>query len=113
MTTPSCVFISVGSGAVGAAPATIDLGQTEVEHLDPPAAAHHDVGRLRVPVDDALLVRRPERVGERGGDLDEPHDRQRPLGDDEVERPALDELHGQEVDAPTPPPSRSSRCGGD
>ena len=86
---------AVGGGGRG----RFHLGQTEVEHLDPPAAAHHDVGRLQIPVDDALLVRRPERVGERGGNLDEPRDRQRSLGDDEVERPALDELHGQEVDA--------------
>ena len=50
-------------------------------------------------MDDALLVRRGERVGERGGDLDEPGDRQGTLGDEKVERLALDQLHRQEVDA--------------
>ena len=50
-------------------------------------------------MDDALLVRGRERVGQRVGDLEHPLDRQPPLGNGAVERLALDELHRQEVDA--------------
>ena len=46
------------------------LGETEVEHLDLPVRRHLDVRRLEVAVDDALLVRLLERLGDllRDGD---------------------------------------------
>ena len=51
-------------------------------------------------MDDALVVRGRERVGQRVGDVEDPLDRQAPLGNGAVEGLALDELHGEEVDAP-------------
>ena len=49
----------------------IGLGEAEVEHLDRAVRRDLDVRRLEVAVDDALLVRRLERLG------DLPRDRQR------------------------------------
>ena len=40
------------------------LGETEVEHLHRAVGADLDVGRLQIAMDDALLVRRLERVGD-------------------------------------------------
>ena len=48
-------------------------------------------------MDDALLVRGRESVGKRRGDLEEPLDGKPTLGDEAVERLALGELHGQEM----------------
>ena len=50
-------------------------------------------------MDDALGVCGRERVGQRVGDVEHPLDRQAALGNGDVERLALDELHGEEVDA--------------
>ena len=50
-------------------------------------------------MDDAFVVRGCERVGKRVGDVEDPLDRQAALGNGAVERLALDELHGEEVDA--------------
>jgi hypothetical protein len=50
-------------------------------------------------VDDTLVVGGGQGLGERSGDREEPIERQAALGDDAVERLALDELHRQEVDA--------------
>ena len=50
-------------------------------------------------MDDALLVGGGEGVGERGGDLEDLGSGEPALGDDAVEGLALDELHGEEVDA--------------
>lgn len=46
------------------------LGEPEVEHLDGAVIADLDVGGLQVAVDDALLVRRLERVGDLPADRD-------------------------------------------
>ena len=50
-------------------------------------------------MNDALLVRGVERVGKSRGDPEELLGWQGALGDEDIERLALDELHGQEVDA--------------
>jgi hypothetical protein len=50
-------------------------------------------------MDDALLMRDGQRVGEGDPDFEQPADGQTVFRDDAVERLALDELHGQEVDA--------------
>jgi len=39
------------------------LGQPEVQHLHRAVGSHLHVGRLQIAVDDALLVRRLERIG--------------------------------------------------
>ena len=44
------------------------LGEAEVDHLHRAGLRHHDVGRLEVAMDDALLVRRLERLGDLPGD---------------------------------------------
>ena len=51
-------------------------------------------------MDDALLVRGGERLGQRRGDLEEPLQREPTLRHDPVERLSLDELHGEEVHGP-------------
>ena len=84
----------VGGLARGAHP-----GEAEVQDLHAPVLRHHHVGGLEVAVDDALVVSRGERLGERGGDLEDPVHREPALGDQPVERLTLDELHRQEVDA--------------
>jgi hypothetical protein len=66
---------------------------------DSPALPHHDVRWLQVAVDDALLVRGGEGLGERGPDRHQPLERHPALGDEPVEELALHHLHGQEVDA--------------
>ena len=55
----------------GVAGGSSRLRQAEVEHFDQPSGVSLDVGRFQVAVDDALFVRRLERVG------DLPRDRQR------------------------------------
>ena len=70
-----------------------ELGQAEVEDLDP-RRGDHDVGALQVAMDDALLVG----VLESRGDLETVTNgiggRQRPRGDGLLERAAGDVLHG-------------------
>ena len=70
-----------------------------------------DVGRLEVAVDDALGVRRGERVGQREADLDER--RAGPAGPRSealVERLAVEQLHHEERAPATCRRRRSSRC---
>ena len=76
-----------------------ELGQAEVEDLDTPTFADHDVGGLQVAMDDSLLVGSGQGVGERHGDVEEPTGEETAFGDEEVEGLSLDELHRQEVDA--------------
>ena len=68
----------------------VELGETEVEHLDSSLARDHDVGRLQVPVHDAALVGRGQGVGERNGDLEETGEREASGRDGRVEAVALD-----------------------
>ena len=44
------------------------LRETEVEHLHRAVRSHFDVGRLQIAMDDPLLVRGLERVGDLAGD---------------------------------------------
>ncbi len=74
------------------------LGQPEVQDLEPPVAGHHQVGRLEIAVDDAAFVRRRQGVGQGDGDLEDPRQRQ-PVSRDELRhRLALDQLHRQEME---------------
>ena len=61
----------VASAVADGARGSQRLGETEVEHLHRAVGADLDVRRLEIAMDDALLVRRLERVG------DLPRDRQR------------------------------------
>jgi hypothetical protein len=72
------------------------LRQPEVEHLHLTSLAEADVGRLDVPVDEALGVRRVERIGHLHADLDDLDDGELPSLHADVEGLALDELHGDE-----------------
>ena len=73
------------------------LRQAEVEHLHRAVGAHLDVRRLQVAVDDALLVRGLERVG------DLPRDRQGVL---ERNRAARNALRQSPRPPPVPSPAR-------
>ena len=44
---------------------SVQLRETEIEHLDAAVCGHHDVGRLEVAVRDAPLMRGADGVGER------------------------------------------------
>ena len=44
------------------------FGEAEVEHLHGAVRTDLDVGRLEIPVDNALLVRRFKRLGDLPGD---------------------------------------------
>ena len=78
--------------------ATPGLGEAEVEHLDLAVGRQLDVGGLQVAVDDAVLVRLLERLG------DLLRDRDRFVHGDRAAREAFrevlagDELHRQEVE---------------
>ena len=72
------------------------LRQAEVEHLHDAVGRDLDVGRLQIAMDDALLVRRFERVGDLPRDGQRLADRRcgpvaMPIG----ERVAVDELEDQ------------------
>ena len=76
-----------------------ELREPEVEHLEPALARHHDVAGLQVAVDNALVVRGRERVGERDREVQQPGERQSARRHERGERLALDQLHGEEADA--------------
>ena len=59
-------------------------------------------------MDDALVVRRDERVGERDREVEHASERQPAGRDERVEPLALDQLHGQEARARRPPRSNGA-----
>src|SRR5256714_3841414 len=74
------------------------FGDAKVDDLHPIAPIQmprdHDVFRLEIPVDDAEVMCRMERIGDLFGDLSGAHRRQWALtSDDGVERLAIDVLH--------------------
>ena len=71
------------------------LRQAEVQDLDRAVAADFDVGRLQVAVDDALLVRGFERVGDLPGDRERLRHRQGAARDERGEVVALNQLHDE------------------
>ena len=76
-----------------AASASRAFGQPEVQHLHRAVLADFDVGGLQVPMDDPLLVRGFERLGNLLGDREGLVDRDRPARNPIGERRALDKLH--------------------
>ena len=85
---------AAGTGVVVPAPR---LGEAEVEHLDLSVGRQLHVRRLEVAVDDALLVRLFERLGDLPGDDDGLVRRQRPALQPLGEVLALRQLHDQDV----------------
>ncbi len=71
------------------------LRQAEVEHLHRAIRPDLDIRGFQVAVDDALLVRRFERVGNLGGDRQRLLERHRSARDDVREVLTLDQFHGQ------------------
>ena len=84
-------------GVVGTCLADI-LGEAEVEYFDAAFVGDHHVGGLEVAMDNALVVSSGERIGECAGNLENLLHRQAASADDAVERLALDQFHGEEVD---------------
>ena len=76
------------------------LGEPEVEHLHGAVGAHLDVGGLQVAVDDAVLVRGLERLGNLTRDRQRVLERQRPLRDAGAQIVTLDEFHDQRGGVP-------------
>ncbi len=71
------------------------LGQTEVQHLHDAGGRDLDVGRLQIPVDDALLVGRVQRVGNLARDRQRVSQGERPARQSIGQRLTLDELEHQ------------------
>jgi hypothetical protein len=71
------------------------LGDAEIEHLHA-RAADDDVVRLDVAMDDAMLVRFGESIGDAASDAADIRLRQRAARDEGRERLAFDELHHDE-----------------
>jgi len=76
------------------------LRQAEVEDLHSPVPPHLDVRRLQVTVDDPLLVRRLERLGDLPGDRQRIGERHRPARDEDRQVVPVDQLHDQGPHAP-------------
>ena len=72
------------------------LREAEVEDLDPPVRGDLDVGRLQVPVDDAAIVRRLERLGDLTRDLERLVERKSAVRQPVRERLSRHELHHDE-----------------
>ena len=90
--------------------------EAEVEHLDRAVAPHLHVRRLQVAMDDALLVRGLERVGDLPRDRQRLGDRNRPAADDRWRgrrpRPAPSPAPGRRRQPGHPRGRRSARCSG-
>ena len=93
--------LTTASG-IGALP--VNLREPEVEDLDDAVGPDFDVRRLQVAVDDALLVRGLERVGDLPRDSEGFVGADRPTGDALGEILAFHELHHERR---TPAPSSS------
>ena len=90
--------MNVGEFADAGQPSRIHrLRQPEVEHLDDSVRADLDVGRLEVAVDDPVLVRRFERLGDLFRDRQRLLERDRPVRDARREVLAVDELHHERL----------------
>ena len=93
------VAAGAAAGDLGLVVAADRLGDAEVEHLDAAVAGDHHVVGLEVAVEDALAVRRGERVHQRRGDGEEALELDPVARDEALEGLALDQLHGEEVAA--------------
>jgi hypothetical protein len=71
----------------------LQLGDAEVEHFDLTAWTDHDVGRLRIPMDDPVRVRGADRVRERNRPCEEVAPGHTSRADGLGQCPPLDQLH--------------------
>ena len=76
-----------------------ELGEAEIQHLHPALDRHHDVGGLEIAVQDALLVRRRQRLGDLDAECGHVAHRQRAGREAGGQRLARHQLHDQEVGA--------------
>ena len=76
-----------------------ELGESEIQHLDPPVVRQHDIRGLEIAVHHALVMRRRERIRERDAQLDDARDGQPARCHLPIEPVALDQLHRQEPNA--------------
>ena len=71
------------------------FGQTEIEHFDRAVGTQLDVGRLQVAMDDAVIVRRGERVSYLSGDWNRLVERDPSTREAIGQRRSVDELEDQ------------------
>ena len=74
-----------------------ELGQPEVEHLDPAVFSDHHVRRLEIPMDDAPLMGRGQGLRHRHREIEKAVDLEPLIGDQLVEPPSLDQLHDEKM----------------
>ena len=86
------------SGDIGPA-ALHRLREPEVEHLHRTVRSNFDIGRLQVPVDDALLVRRRQRLGDLFRDRQRLVECDSAVCDPVRERRSLDQFHHERENA--------------
>ena len=94
----------IGRGQVRVLTALLlNLGDAEIQHLDPVAAAdinEHDVIALQITMDDVLRVRGFERAADLTHDLHDARQGQRAFASDYLlERAAIQKLHHEKDDA--------------
>ena len=89
---PSWVTVGEFEGSLAVAHSWFDLRQPEVQHLDRAIASDLDVGGLEVAMDDALLVRRVQGIGDLSCVAERGVERQRAL-----RRLSVHELHHEVV----------------
>ena len=77
----------------------VQLGEAEVEHFDATVCGERDVGRLEIAMDDPLVVRRHQCVGNLSGDRQRFIDRNGAFGNALSQRLPFDELHHEELRA--------------
>lgn len=75
------------------------LREAEVEYLDATLACDHYIGGLQVAMHDAFFMRGGERASKRSGNLDDSLDGKAAFRNEPIERPALDQLHREKVNA--------------
>ena len=93
-------MLRAGVGNLGLGVGTVFLGphlrQSEVENLGVPAPGDEDVRRLDVAMNDALAVRRIQRVGHFGREIEQQFVLHRTPADAMLQRHAVEKLHDHE-----------------
>jgi hypothetical protein len=85
-------------GLLGLVSRLRQLGETEVQHLDPAVVSDHHVGRFEVAMDDPFLVGGGQRVSDLDRERKEPVELEASGWQHLIEALALDQLHRQEMD---------------
>ena len=90
-----CRRSAAGGSSPASPPRVRQLRQPEVEDLDAAVLRHEHVLRLQVAVDDALLVRRGQAVGDLHGEVDGLAGREPAAGQSAAQRLAFEQLPGR------------------